>query len=80
MFTTRSNGLPNLEEIGQHQQLLRLLVALVAEAQRNQLLVTKERILFQVRKQTFRADRTEPESDGPAEHADDELVGVPANG
>ena len=68
--------LTDRQEVGQHEQLLGLLVPFVTETQRDQLFVPEERVLPQSMEQRIRADLTEPHSDRSAEDADHELSGV----
>src|SRR5688572_14418046 len=66
--------LPNRQEIRKHEQLLRLLVALMTQTQRDDLSRLEECVRLEILHEPMRADLAEPCADGSTEHADDELI------
>ena len=70
-------ALPERQEIGEDEQLLRLLVAFVAEAERHELAAFERRPLAEVVFEPSRADAAEVLPDRTAEDADDVLPVVP---
>ena len=62
--------LPDGQEVGQHQQVLRLLVAFMAETERDQLPVPEVRILAQLAHEPIGAQLAEPDTNRSPEQAD----------
>jgi len=54
--------LANGQEVRQHEQMLRLLVPLVAEAERHQLLVSEDLAPLEILDEPVRADLAEPQT------------------
>ena len=66
--------LADRQEVGEDERLLRLLVAFVRHAERDERACLEELVLPQIVEQMLDADLAEPHADRAAEDPDDELV------